>query len=985
MATAKRFTLPLLFLLMFLSHSTALYEDQVGLMDWHQQYIGKVKQAVFHTQKTGRRRVIVSTEENVVASLDLRRGEIFWRHVLGGNDAVDQIDIALGKYVITLSSNGTVLRAWNLPDGQMVWETFLQGSTLSKSVLVVPANIKMEKQNTILVFAGGCLHAMSSIDGEVMWRKDFSMESLEIVQMFQPIESDVIYAVGVVGSSQLDVFQINPKNGDLVKHYSATYHGGFSGHVSLVASDTLVAVDATGSNLVLISLQSGGINFHQVHVSDFVSDITVPVTLLPLKLSYMFAVKTTSIVILFKVRNWKTLEIVEKTSYATAVSDGLVLSEGQEAFGIVQHKGNGIHLKVKLADDMGSDLLNEDVKIDDQQGVIEKVFINNYIRTDRSPGFRALIVMEDHSLLLVQQGEIVWSREDGLASVVDMTTSQLPVEKEGVSVAKVEHNLFEWLKGHVLKLKGTLMLASPEDIAAIQGMRLKNSEKNKMTRDHNGFRKLLIVLTKAGKILALHTGDGRVVWSFLVPALRKSEACETPSALNIYQWRIPHHHAMDENPSVLAVGSCGHGSSALGVLSFVDSYTGKELKSVTLAHSIVQVFPLPFTDPTEQRLHLLMDNEKRAHLYPSSNDSLSTFRKEQSNIYWYSVDYERGIIRGHTVGSNCMSEVLDDYCFNTRDLWSIVFPAETEKIATIASRKSNEVVHTQAKIIADHDVMYKYISKNMLFVATVSPKAAGDISSATPEEASIVIYLIDTVTGRILHRITHPGAQGPIHAVCSENWVIYHYFNLRAHRYQMSVIEIYDQSRADNKDVWKLVLGKHNLTSPITLYSRPEVVVKSQTYFFSHSVRTMAVTSTAKGITSKQLLIGTIGDQVLALDKRYLDPRRSPNPTQAEREEGIIPLTDSLPIIPQSYVTHSLQVEGLRGIVTVPATLESTSLVFSYGVDLFFTRVAPSRTYDSLTEDFSYALLLITIFALVVAIFVTWVLSEKKELREKWR
>lgn len=87
----------------------------------------------------------------------------------------------------------------------------------------------------------------------------------------------------------------------------------------------------------------------------------------------------------------------------------------------------------------------------------------------------------------------------------------------------------------------------------------------------------------------------------------------------------------------------------------------------------------------------------------------------------------------------------------------------------------------------------------------------------------------------------------------------------------------------------------------------------------------------------------------------------------------------------QSYVTHSLKVEGLRGILTVPAKLESTTLVFAYGVDLFYTRLAPSRTYDSLTEDFSYALLLLTIVALVAAIFVTWVLSEKKELREKWR
>jgi hypothetical protein len=63
----------------------------------------------------------------------------------------------------------------------------------------------------------------------------------------------------------------------------------------------------------------------------------------------------------------------------------------------------------------------------------------------------------------------------------------------------------------------------------------------------------------------------------------------------------------------------------------------------------------------------------------------------------------------------------------------------------------------------------------------------------------------------------------------------------------------------------KLILGKHNLSAPMTSYSRPEVMVKSQSYFFTHSVKAMAVTQTAKGITSKQLLIGTIGDQVCCL------------------------------------------------------------------------------------------------------------------------
>ncbi|XP_076938964.1 uncharacterized protein LOC143607381 [Bidens hawaiensis] len=399
-------------------------------------------------------------------------------------------------------------------------------------------------------------------------------------------------------------------------------------------------------------------------------------------------------------------------------------------------------------------------------------------------------------------------------------------------------------------------------------------------------------------------------------------------------------------------------------------------------HSTVQVISLPFKDSTEQQLHLLIDADKRAHLYPKTPEAAQIFERESENVYWYDVESEAGILRGYGVKKTHSG---DEYCFEARNLWSIVFPSESEKIIATVTRKPNEVVHTQAKVIADEDVMYKYISKNMVFVATVSPKASGPIGSATPDESALVVYLVDTVTGRILHRMTHLGSQGPVHAVLSENWVVYHYFNLRAHRYEMSVIEIYDQSRAENKDVLKLIVGKHNLTTPVSSYSRPEVSTKSQSYFFTHSVKAISVTSTAKGITSKHLLIGTIGDQVLALDKRFVDPRRSLNPTQAEKEEGLLPLTDALSIIPQSYVTHAFKVEGLRGIETVPAKLESTSLVFAYGVDLFYTRVAPSRTYDSLTEDFNYALLLLTILALVVAIFVTWVLSERKDLQDKWR
>ncbi|XP_057434689.1 uncharacterized protein LOC130727550 [Lotus japonicus] len=976
----------LLLLLLFLSFtnlSSSLYEDQVGLVDWHQQYIGKVKHAVFHTQKTGRKRVLVSTQENVVASLDLRHGEIFWRHVLGTNDVIDGIDIALGKYVITLSSDGSILRAWNLPDGQMVWESSLQGSKTSKSILHIPKNLRADKDDLILVFGKGCLHAVSGIDGEVIWKKDFAGESIEISQVIQ--SPDVFYLAGFDGSSKFHVYGLDAKNGELLKNSHAALPCSTFGELLPVSGDNFVILDDTKSKIVTLNIKNGEVSYNQKHISDLIKDSSGQAVILPSRLLGLFALKINSHVLLVKVTSEGELVVVDNINNAAAFSDALSISEDQHAFAFVQYGDNKIQLSVKDVNDWNSDVIKENIVIDHQRGNIDKIFINNYVRTDRSHGFRALMVMEDHSLLLVQQGEIVWSREDGLASVVDVTTSELPVEKEGVSVAKVEHNLFEWLQGHVLKLKGTLMIASAEDVVAIQALRLRSSEKSKMTRDHNGFRKLLIVLTKAGKVFALHTGDGRVVWSILLRNLRKSEACERPVGLNIYQWQVPHHHALDENPSILVVGRCGPSLTAPAVLSFIDAYTGKELNSLSLAHTVAQVIPLPYTDSTEQRLHLLIDTNQRAYLYPRTPEAFDILKREFSNVYWYSVEADNGVIRGHALKTNCIHDVVDEYCFVFRDLWTIVFPSESEKIIATVTRKPNEVVHTQAKVMTDYDVMYKYISKNILFVANVAPKASGEIRTSTPEEASLVIYIIDTVTGRILHRMAHHGCQGPVHAVFSENWVVYHYFNLRAHRYEMSVVEVYDQSRADNKEIWKFVLGKHNLTSPISSYYRPEVVTKSQSYFFTHSVKAIEVTSTAKGITSKQLLIGTIGDQVLAVDKRFLDPRRTLNPSQAEKEEGIIPLTDSLPIIPQSYITHSLKVEGLRGIVTVPAKLESTSLVFAYGVDLFFTQIAPSRTYDSLTEDFSYALLLLTIVALVAAIFATWVLSERKDLEEKWR
>ncbi|KAG0624001.1 hypothetical protein M758_3G216900 [Ceratodon purpureus] len=974
----------------------AIYEDQVGVRDWHQQYIGRVKHAVFQTQGAGRKRVVVATEENALASLNLRTGEIYWRHVFGATDSIDALEVSMGKYVITLSK-GHIVRAWHLPDGALLWETRIHANLgFNLGLVKMPVDIDDDKINDLLVFSGSFLTAISGADGTLLWQVDAAAsKNIFIEKVVLPTEESKAYGVGFYGINGLALVEIDLKTGDLSELKTAETAGILSTDHLHVTKDFAVALHSDAENLVvaLINPSSESLTLVETPVRSLLTNPGTTLKLLSTKLEGAISLSSDDQTVILAVDSSSgKLSLVERLTGAVTVSDSLSVLDEKHATAMIEFSVEGnaqnvFNLRVH-GTDFSDEIQKETVKLPSHRGFVQKVFLNAYVRTDRSHGFRALVVGEDDSLSLLQQGEVVWTREDGLASIVEATTAELPLERDGVSVAEVEHDLAEWLKGHIMKLKATLFLATPDELAAVQKARLNLADKTKPTRDHNGFRKLLLVLTKSGKISALHTGDGHVVWSLLVPSLRASYGGPAFVPRKLLQWQVPHQHALDENPVVLIIAQADPGYDVKSALSWVDAHKGTELQSVKLSFPVMRVVSIPLTDSSEQRLHLLIDNLRRGHLFPATEESLALFLKYKENAYFYEVDDADQKMHGYgmkdLVDPNLV-DIKEGYVFETEKLWSIVFPSETEAITAVVTRRPDEVSHTQTKVLPNRDVLFKYLNKNLVFVATVTPKNKDVVGTANPEDSTLVAYLIDTVSGRILHRISHPNMQGPVHAVVSENWVVYHYFNLRQRRYEMSVLEIYDQSRLPDKGVVQLMLGQHNSSVPISSYSPINLEVKGQSYYFTFTLKSMAVTSTAKGITAKQLLLGTVTDQVLALDKRLFDPRRTPTPTPAELEEGLLPLTDSIPINPQSYLTHSYQVEGLRGMLTIPARLESTSLVFAYGLDLFYTHTAPSKIYDSLTEDFSYALLLITIIALLVAIVVTYVLSERRELAEKWK
>lgn len=147
----------------------------------------------------------------------------------------------------------------------------------------------------------------------------------------------------------------------------------------------------------------------------------------------------------------------------------------------------------------------------------------------------------------------------------------------------------------------------------------------------------------------------------------------------------------------------------------------------------------------------------------------------------------------------------------------------------------------------------------------------------------------------------------------------------------------------------------------------------------------MGLTTTRNGISTKDILFGLPTHQIMGVNKRLFDPRRPRDkPTKEEQEEQLYPY-GPIPDEKRFFLTYNLDVVGVQSIITSPSLLESTSLVFAYGTDTFFTRSSPSKQFDVLSEDFSKAQLLLTITGLIVAIWVSGPMVRRKRVNALWK
>jgi len=247
--------------------------------------------------------------------------------------------------------------------------------------------------------------------------------------------------------------------------------------------------------------------------------------------------------------------------------------------------------------------------------------------------------------------------------------------------------------------------------------------------------------------------------------------------------------------------------------------------------------------------------------------------------------------------------------------------------------------------------------------------------------------LLDAAKGTVVY---HAEVRGTVRGcevktALVENWLVYHYYEGEvaggtvggAMGYRMVSVEFYEGKSGDEKTE----------SSDLSPYSKDTLNVQTfeKAYVFPYAITALAPTSTKFGITSKDLIVATANHRIQSFPRRALDPRR-PNRkvTSEEQEEMLFQYDPLLPNDPRRVLSHNYDVANVQRIITSPALLESTSLVFAYGLDMFLTRVAPSNTFDVLSENFNKAQLVITITGLLIAILVTRPMVQRKKLREKW-
>ncbi|XP_014216207.1 ER membrane protein complex subunit 1 isoform X2 [Copidosoma floridanum] len=903
--TDSQFLQCLVIFLSLLNLSQCLYEDQIGKFDWKQNYVGKVKYASFDSVYAAKK-IIVVTEENVIAALNIRTGQILWRRLFEKGYA-GQVrafaNVANGEFVSVSGNVPAIVRYWNLATGHILNEWILAERNPDR-IEDVKWHIRDGKLHHILPIYNSGIEVTSydCKSGEKLNTRNISVPFISQETKCLLAASYYICLVGNTDQAKLSYVNIfDSKSQPQLKPINAIFdsHGPY--HISLVPG-----------NVAAITVSAG--NSRKKRMILFEQDpIPIPRDIEGENFLYLTTLDGKKVLL--------------ETSYnngATRITATELSANEAQPEKIAYVTSNSLYMPKIVANDCT-------------------------YQTLKAKNCKFLLASEDHSISLLHQ-KVVWTREEALATISAVEIVDLPISDREQAIEKefdqTERDVFGMLIRR-LTSQANQMKTFIESILGLEP--LQSSQRADLVRDKFGLHKIIVAVSNAGKIFGIETKRGEIIWQLRIPNIRGFDLCT--KNIILYIQRGSRHFPHPAFCSLIAADK----ETNNGVIFSFNPINGQPLSDISrLGYRIKQSLLLHTTTDTYLRPIVLLDSDDRVHVYPDIANPIA--ESILNNLYIFTVNKTTGVVTGYSLQFASGNH-------HAHKVWEQVFNPKIQRITHVASKNPIERVHSQGRVLSDRSVLYKYINPNLVVIVTQGISAA--------HKGTLNLYLIDVVSGNVIYSNVHKRTKGPVHIVHSENWLVYSYYNEKSRRTEIATLELYEGKAQSNTTVFSSL---SNMKLPI---------VERQAFIFPAYIESLQETITEKGITSKHILVALANGGVLELPWILLDPRRPINPEL--REEGVIPYMPEIPIHMDSIINYNQSVYRVSGIHTSPSGLESTCLVFVYGLDLFYTRVAPSKTFDLLKEDFDYYLIVIVLSALVISSYVTKKLASQKVQKQAWK
>lgn len=691
-------------LLGLLGASNCLYEDQIGNWDWKQSYVGKIK--FFHPLSLSKSQTnLIGSESNVVSSIYLRNGTIKWRMALEPKGslqafAIDDeqdglnVDEYSNKELITINNDGLFVRSWQPVTGSLSWEKRLpeelikhrdERSTVGflinpKKNEVVISKLYPTNDNKLILY----LYVYDYLREEVVKREKQNLNS----QLNDLRSCKFVSARSFVC--------LNVQN--LTVNHFAFDQASYSEKLASLG----FKADSTAGQLELNEL-------------DYQTNEESPV----------FSLSGERQVALIKINSGKLSLIKSFTGVDNVALKKVALNGITKTYAfslIATEPEKHLHQFKVAAYDMVEwnevkSLAESFVLKYKSALLVEKFFILPFKNKNQPDKYQYKIVLstKDGSFVLLSSaqgpGKINWIREESLSSVITAEIIDYPLDEldaEIESLDLIENDVYgqflNRIKSQVSQLQaatGDLIKKANEFVNSATVKENKDlndnlnldyalyaEEEQVLIRDKFGFHKMIVALTKYGKLFGIDTLKGKIIWSLSDPTLRDFLqdylAEDENRRIPIHIQRTTSHHPFQ------AVGTI---TLKNGYILSIDLIKGEVISRQNLNINLKQVTLLSHLDSNNLKGLLLFDEANLAHFYPPSVYE-EVFLDYKDKYYLVTGNAKKGVLEGYSFAN------LDKTNRQANKIWSINVPVSSIKNdLKIIFKNPLEQVHSLGRVL----------------------------------------------------------------------------------------------------------------------------------------------------------------------------------------------------------------------------------------------------------------------------------------------